>query len=453
MMIRGLMSKASAALLLTASALALNTASANAADLGGNCCADLEERIAELEATTARKGNRKVSLEITGWVNEAAFFWDDGVEKNVYIGTNSLEQSRVQFNGKAKIDGDWSAGYRLELGIAGAPSNAFTQDNDSPAGGVTVRHSHWYLQSKTFGKFAVGLNGTATYHLLDDADGVNTRNYSDPEAAMVALGQFRLRTNGQGVNGTLANGRAWRDIASGDPNNDTFGQNSRRNVVRYDSPEFAGFTFTASWGEDDQAGAALTYKNKIGDFSLLGKVGYEHNTDDATNQCNNLADVDGEDCAWYGAAGTILHEPTGLFVYGAWGEQKDDAEDKQFANADGTDTLWYVQAGIERKFFPIGKSTIFGEYRQDDRGSNVAFATGDGSTNATFGNGDLRSADLEFWSAGVVQNIDAAAMDLYVIYRHSDGDLTLATGVNGIGRNKVELDDMDMVITGARIKF
>ena len=33
---------------------------ANAADLGGNCCADLEERVAELEATTARKGNRKV---------------------------------------------------------------------------------------------------------------------------------------------------------------------------------------------------------------------------------------------------------------------------------------------------------------------------------------------------------------------------------------------------------
>ena len=27
-----------------------------AADLGGNCCADLEERVAELEATTARKG-------------------------------------------------------------------------------------------------------------------------------------------------------------------------------------------------------------------------------------------------------------------------------------------------------------------------------------------------------------------------------------------------------------
>jgi hypothetical protein len=33
---------------------------AKAADLGGDCCADLEDRVAELEATTVRKGNKKV---------------------------------------------------------------------------------------------------------------------------------------------------------------------------------------------------------------------------------------------------------------------------------------------------------------------------------------------------------------------------------------------------------
>lgn len=43
---------------------------AAAADLGGDCYADLEERVAELEATTARKGNRKVSLEVSGQVTK-----------------------------------------------------------------------------------------------------------------------------------------------------------------------------------------------------------------------------------------------------------------------------------------------------------------------------------------------------------------------------------------------
>ena len=59
----------------------LSVGSASAADLGGNCCADLEERIAELEATTARKGNRKVSLTVSGWVAEQVMWWDDGVPK------------------------------------------------------------------------------------------------------------------------------------------------------------------------------------------------------------------------------------------------------------------------------------------------------------------------------------------------------------------------------------
>ena len=36
---------------------AYSDAPAKAADLGGDCCSDLEERVAELEATTVRKVN------------------------------------------------------------------------------------------------------------------------------------------------------------------------------------------------------------------------------------------------------------------------------------------------------------------------------------------------------------------------------------------------------------
>ncbi|MCG8562955.1 MAG: hypothetical protein MI824_24405, partial [Hyphomicrobiales bacterium] len=52
---------------LFAGGLALTPA--QAADLGGDCCADLEERVAELEATTVRKGNRKVSVKLSGQIN------------------------------------------------------------------------------------------------------------------------------------------------------------------------------------------------------------------------------------------------------------------------------------------------------------------------------------------------------------------------------------------------
>jgi predicted porin len=137
---------------------------AAAADLGGNCCADLEERIAELEATTARKGNRKVSLTVSGWVNEAVFLWDDGVESNAYVGTNSLEQTRVRFLGEAKISEGWSAGYVLEIGSNGGRSSAFSQDGPGSARDLTLRKSSWFLKSKDLGKLTVGQDGTATYH-------------------------------------------------------------------------------------------------------------------------------------------------------------------------------------------------------------------------------------------------------------------------------------------------
>jgi predicted porin len=408
------------ALAVVAGVVMCGSWSARAADLGGNCCADLEERIAELEATTARKGNRKVSLTISGWVNEAVFAWDDGVEDNVYVGTNALEQTRVRMLGEAKISPDWSAGYIIELGIFGADSKSFSQDNPAGKNSLSTRKASWFIKSKDLGKMTVGQDGTATYHLLDDADATNTRNYSDAEAAPVALGAFKTR-----VGGVL--GDKWTDLMGGF-NNYTPGQSGRRNVVRYDSPTFAGFTYTAAWGEDDMWDTALTYKGERGDFILVGKVGYGESADPTINKGGCAAGIGTGDCQWWGAAGTVMHTPTGLYVYGGYGATQIDLAPGD-AREDET-TMWFVQAGIEKKFIPLGKTTVFGEYREDDVGLSKA----------------ADASQLEFWAAGVVQNIESAAMDLYVIYRNASGDFTEA----GL---KSKLDDFDMVMTGARIQF
>ena len=151
-------------------------------------------------------------------------------------------------------------------------------------------------------------------------------------------------------------------------NNGTPGQNGRRNIVRYDSPELLGFVVTASWGEDDMGGVSLTYKNVWGDFKVLGKAGFEHNSDENTSACSALP---GQDCSWWGAAGTIMHVPTGLYVYGGFGHQHDDTEVEFNPLADPTDKMWFIQAGIEQKFCPLGTTTIFGEYRHDDAGPKI----------------------------------------------------------------------------------
>ena len=50
--------------------------------LAATCCADLEERVAELEATTVRKDNRQVSVQLYGKINRMVESWDGGGEKN-----------------------------------------------------------------------------------------------------------------------------------------------------------------------------------------------------------------------------------------------------------------------------------------------------------------------------------------------------------------------------------
>jgi hypothetical protein len=150
---------------------------AQAADLGGDCCADLEERIAELEATTARKGNRKVSLTITGFVAQQVLFWDDGQEANAYVQGLGLTIGGSQFNfvGSAQINSDWSAGYVLHIETNDSdPLLATNQDNDDGVNvAIFIVESKWYLQSKTFGKISVGKMNQASDNaaILPDASG------------------------------------------------------------------------------------------------------------------------------------------------------------------------------------------------------------------------------------------------------------------------------------------
>jgi predicted porin len=395
---------------------------ANAADLGGDCCADLEERVAELEATTARKGNRKVSLTVSGWVNEAVFFWDDGVEQNAYVGTNELEQNRFRFVGEAKISDGWSAGYTLEIGVNGAGSKTFSQDVPGTTA-VSDRRAAWFLKSKDLGKVTLGKDAPATYHLLDNTDFTLTRNVSDAEAAGVYISSFQIR-----VNGALQSTK-WSDLMGG-YNNGTPGQSGLRNVVRYDTPAIAGFTGTASWGEDDQWEMVLDYKNDIGDFKVSGRIGYGQSTDPTVNRGQCTASVGTGDCQYWGASAVVMHTPTGLFLYGAYGDNKIDLKPVDAGQDDNSD-MWFIQAGIERKWLSLGKTNIFAEYRKDDVGFRGSVSD---------------SSEFNFWAAGIIQNIENSDLTLYAQYRHFEGEFTN-------GGTTTNLDDFDMVITGAKLNF
>ena len=132
----GLLKTASAAAILAAAGL-FGASSAKAADLGGDCCADLEERVAELEATTVRKGNRKVSVTLSGFVGHNVMYWDDGIRSDVYIGDGGNYGSRFRFVGSAKISPTLSAGFLYEFRSIPIRSAIMNQGNGGDDLGAT----------------------------------------------------------------------------------------------------------------------------------------------------------------------------------------------------------------------------------------------------------------------------------------------------------------------------
>jgi hypothetical protein len=68
-------------------------------------------------------------------------------------------------------------------------------------------------------------------------------------------------------------------------------------------------------------------------------------------------------------------------------------------------------------------------------------------------------SDLQVIGGGIAQGIDAAAMVLYLAYRHVSGDVTLRQLQGGAGTPATgpiagaPIDDLDLLLTGAMIKF
>jgi predicted porin len=440
-----------------ASTLALS-ATAMAADLGGNCCADLEERVAELEATAARKGNRKVSLTVYGHVNEAVMFWNDGQERNAYVVSNNESRTRFGFRGDAKITNDISAGYLLEIGVRYAGSNSRNQNADGAGGNqnnLDIRHSAWYLDSKHLGRVWVGHTSSAT----DGITEISLANINSGSADISNWNNgFRLRNNG-----TAQSNLTWGNLQSGWNNN--VGEGDRVNLVRYISPAFAGFTVSSSWGEDDRRDVALRYAGEFNGVRLAAGIGYQKLTDfnngDGNSGCINLSGstaISAVDCEALGLSASMMHVPTGMFVSGSYGRSKDKALADALGNgplSNAVNKHWSIVAGIEQTWFSIGKTTLFGEYIKSNTGlaiENGDVKLSDGVLISGGGNALITSSEVKTWGIGLNQSVSAANADLYLHFRNVSGSMTnlgfFAAPVANTG-----IKDFQAVMTGMIIRF
>jgi len=320
-----------------------------------------------------------------------------------------------------------------------------------------------------------------------------------------------VRPKGTKNSNDLASDFAWGAVVTCNTNGGGLGADCNgypQNAFRYDSPTWAGFSMSTSYGEDDMWDIALKYAADWNNFKVSAAAGWTQLTDEGCNNpllrgnnggCTNNAVTGGGGLPFQGfrsdgqlfqIGASIMHVPTGLFAYGLF--QNDQEQGTQFksfnfknghvTNSEANDTdVWFVKAGIKRAWMPAGATVLFGEWGQyNDQFRGLCGLPG--SVNGSNGNpfcaasipvgvvnsGPLKGqaitagalvngSEVDRWGIGVVQEIDSAAMHLFARWQHLDLDLDAVSfgnpGITDGHRLNTSFKDLDIFQVGGVIFF
>jgi Gram-negative porin len=337
------------------------------------------------------------TIAVYGQINQGVLVFDDGDETTSYgLVDNDNSSTRLGIESTTGYSTGWELYSNLEIEYQPHASNIVNQLDKNYADygfdKTNFRKAEIQLSNDRFGRFSLGQGSMASDGTAEtDLSGTGVIAYSSVED--IGGGLFRFD------DGALS------EVSTADAysNYDGLGRKMR---VRYDTPDFAGFTLSASYGqdvlndEDDNLyDIAATYEAEFDTFELGAAVGYARN--------------EGEDEDILSGSVSGLHTPTGLSLTLATGQ----------SDADETASYGYVKLGLEREFFAIGSTAFAIDYY-------------DGQDVATDG------ADSRSYAFAMVQNVDTWDSQWYVGLRQFEYDDEDASYENGLS-----------TMAGLRVRF
>lgn len=412
--------------------------SVRAAQGTGPCCSALEDRVAELEDTKVRNGARNLTLRLSGQVNAMLMIWDDGTERDAYLVDNTESSTRFKLDGVTRIHADWSATFLLEIEVEAARSGSIDQKtdgapNENADGRLDGRIMALSLGNARFGRLWIGRYSPATDNLITWGNRVanNPVANATPNRGEGLFLRLPEGTNGCTGSACLLN-QTWSQFMSS--------QDTRRgHVLRYDTPSLAGFVLSAAWGEDDLADVALRWRKTFNSVDATFGIGHLRDTDEDedTNMTPcPVAAGGGAFCRQrrFGLRRTvgsfgIRHTPSGLYMVGAAARDRNDELSSPrglFTGAARQDRghMAYLQGGTRKRFYSLGKTTLYGEYqlfRDFSLHRNVAFGAS--------GQSEVVASDVNVWGFGLVQDIDAANLQLFAGFRRATADIDVLQAI------------------------
>lgn len=329
-----------------------------------------------------------------GQLNFGLFSVDDGTQSESFISDNDNSNTRIGAIWESGLSNGAKLKFHFEsaLGLTGS-SSVTIDDNglDFDWRRTELRKFEVVYSTPTLGSFSFGQGSTATDGNAEaDFSGTSVITYS---SVSDLAGSIAFRPLGGASSG----------IDIGDTFN-TF-DGARRFRVRYDTPDFSGFTLSASAGEevlsegndDEFYDLGLRYARDYGDIKVDGRLGYAWISGGDERAIGSLA---------------VLHTPTGLNAAISGGQQSGDNED-----------FVYVKLGYIQNWLPFGSTAISLDVYE---GNDFAIA---GSESASVG-------------LGVVQRFDDQNLEVYAAYRTFEFEEATTA-----------VEDIDVMVVGARWKF
>ena len=334
-----------------------------------------------------------VSFNVSGQVNKAIMFADDGVASDIFFVDNTASNSRFRLSGSEDMGNGMTAGFRIELAtqVNANYTQTIKRTGDTASYGkggfgTSVRKSEAYL-SGNWGTLSLG-QGPTSSDGMGDADLSNT--WLADFSATTWGGTIAFRTSG-------AAGAASKYSAAGVTT--YFDGHSRRSRIRYDTPSFGPLTVSVDAQQNDTWGVKGYVYTSLGGGDLSLALAYAHGDN---------------------RYGSSVIGGSGSFLF-----------------SQGTNiTIGYQ----ERDYTAVGRDSAHHLYVK------LGHRWGNNAVSISYGdNGDqtMNGTEANTIGLGFVHTIPKPKVELYAAYNH--------ISLDDIGG--VSFQDIDVFGLGTRVKF
>ena len=411
-------------------------------------------------AAPVSSGADRVKLSISGQIDRALLYGNDGRDSNVRNVDNTISSTRFRIVGEGRATETITGGVNLESEIRPNPSSTTTLTQNLPqpasAAAFTVRQAETYMQNPNWGGVRLGFGSTATYLTNEiDLSGTFVAGYVNVAdtgggfafrqrgAARVPASPTTFVTSPDGAFGPAVGAVFYY-----------FDGLVRDNRIRYDSPVFEGFQLSGSVVDGGAADIALRYAGEFAGNQLVAGAGFADAVSrkhipigavsgfpgapanlygyagvptgangsalNATPAAPNAGDVTANGSKQFNGSASLLLT-NGLNLTVAGGYRYTSYLDP--LNRRLSPFLIYSKLGYRAKWFDFGNSAFSVDFAQNDQ--------------LQFNGDSARAIGLEF-----VQFIDPLATELFLMGRYLTLDRRFAT-----------YEGLTVVAGGARVRF